>query len=218
MASTALRVRRGLEESIVTGRLRPGDQLDLDDICTEYGCSRTPVREAIQYLSNSGLVKVRPKRGTFVSRLTVRELTERFEVMAELEGLCAALSAHRMSPDVAERMNAHLRDCEAFFEADDVDGYYDANSKFHRAIYAGSGNTFLERQAVALQGRLEVYRRMQLRVGDRLRRSLAEHVEIATAIEAGDRDTARRLARAHVAVQGEEFTELVLSLPGRDLA
>lgn len=101
----------------MTGRFRPGDQLDLDDICAEYGCSRTPVREAIQYLSNSGLVKVRPKRGTFVSRLTVREPTERFEVMAELEGLCAALSAHHMAPEVAERMHTRLRECESFFEA-----------------------------------------------------------------------------------------------------
>lgn len=215
--STAVRVRRGLEESIVGGRYAPGDKLDLDAICTEYGCSRTPVREALQYLSNSGLVRIEPKRGTFVSRLTVRELTERFELMAEMEGLCASLAAHRMSAEQDVRLRAGLEACEQHFLTGDTDGYYDANSEFHQAIYAGAGNAFLARQAIWLQSHLEVYRRLQLRMGDRLSRSLDEHRAIVEAINAGDSDTARRLARAHVAIQGEEYTELVLSLHGRML-
>lgn len=217
MTTTAARVRRGLEESIVAGRFQPGDQLDLDEICADFQCSRTPVREALQYLTDSGLVQVRPKRGTFVSRLTVHELTERFEVMAEFEGLCAALAATRMAPDASERMHAGLERCEHFYGTGDTDGYYDANSEFHRAIYAGSNNHFLEQQALRLQSGLEVYRRLQLRLGDRISRSLAEHRAIAQAIDAGDTETARRLARAHVAIQGEEFTELVLSQRGRAL-
>ncbi|MBF4161351.1 GntR family transcriptional regulator [Nocardioides acrostichi] len=215
--TTAVRVRRGLEESIVTGRLQPGDQLDVDAVCAEYACSRTPVREALHQLAASGLVEVRSKRGTFVSRLTVRELTERFEVMAELEGLCASLAASRMDAQTAALMHTHLAACEERCAADDVDGYYDTNSDFHRAVYAGSGNAFLRRQAELLQSNLEVYRRLQLRVGDRIRRSLAEHRAIADAIAMGDSATARRLAHDHVVVQGDEFTELVIRLQGRVL-
>ena len=201
----------------MSGRLQPGEQLDVDALCTEFACSRTPVREALHQLSTSGLVQVRPKRGTFVARLTVRELTERFEVMAELEGMCAALAAARMSPEVVERMHRHLAACEERCEAGDVDGYYDANSEFHRAIYAGSGNAFLVAQAESLQGMLEVYRRLQLRVGDRIRRSLAEHRAIARAIVDGEADEARTRARDHVMVQGDEFAELVIRLQGRVL-
>lgn len=206
----AVRVRRGLEEAIVAGRYRPGDKLDLTSISAEYGCSRTPIRDALQHLSNSGMVQIRPKHGTFVSRLSVRELAERFEVMADLEGLCAELAARRMLPAAAAEMTAWLEACQRFVQEDDPDGYYDANSRFHRAIYAGSGNEFLRTETEKLQGVLEVYRRLQLRVGDRMVRSLDEHRAIAEAILGHDAETARSLARAHVKIQGDEYTELVL--------
>ncbi|KUG57020.1 AsnC family transcriptional regulator [Kocuria rosea subsp. polaris] len=206
----AVRVRRGLEEAIVAGRYRPGDKLDLTSISAEYGCSRTPIRDALQHLSNSGMVQIRPKHGTFVSRLGVRELAERFEVMADLEGLCAELAARRMPPGTAAEMTAALEACRRFVQEGDPDGYYDANSRFHRAIYAGSGNEFLRAEAEKLQGVLEVYRRLQLRVGDRMARSLDEHRAIAEAVLAHDPETARAQARAHVQIQADEYTELVL--------
>lgn len=206
----AVRVRRGLEEAIVAGRYRPGDKLDLASIAAEYGCSRTPIRDALQHLSNSGMVQIRPKHGTFVSRLGVRELAERFEVMADLEGLCAELAARRMRPEEAAAMNAGLEACRRFVQEGDPDGYYDANSRFHRAVYAGSGNEYLRVEAEKLQGVLEVYRRLQLRVGDRMARSLDEHRAIAEAVLAHDPETARAQARAHVQIQADEYTELVL--------
>lgn len=206
----AVRVRRGLEEAIVAGRYRPGDKLDLTSISAEYGCSRTPIRDALQHLSNSGMVQIRPKYGTFVSRLSVRELAERFEVMADLEGLCAELAARRMPPGAAAEMTAWLEACQRFVREDDPDGYYDANSRFHRAIYAGSGNEFLRAETEKLQGVLEVYRRLQLRVGDRMARSLDEHRAIAEAILGHDAEAARARARAHVKIQGDEYTELVM--------
>ncbi len=206
----AVRVRRGLEEAIVAGRYRPGDKLDLASISAEYGCSRTPIRDALQHLSNSGMVQIRPKHGTFVSRLGVRELAERFEVMADLEGLCAELAARRMRPEDAAAMTAGLEACRRFVQEGDPDGYYDANSRFHRAIYAGSGNEYLRVEAEKLQGVLEVYRRLQLRVGDRMARSLDEHRAIAEAVLAHDPETARAQARAHVQIQADEYTELVL--------
>lgn len=206
----AVRVRRGLEEAIVAGRYRPGDKLDLTSISAEYGCSRTPIRDALQHLSNSGMVQIRPKHGTFVSRLSVRELAERFEVMADLEGLCAELAARRMSPEAAAEMTTWLEACQHFVQAQDPDGYYDANSRFHRAIYAGSGNEFLRAEAEKLQGVLEVYRRLQLRAGDRMARSLDEHRAIAEAVLGHDAETARVRARSHVKIQGNEYTELIL--------
>jgi DNA-binding GntR family transcriptional regulator len=206
----AVRVRRGLEEAIVAGRYRPGDKLDLTSISAEYGCSRTPIRDALQHLSNSGMVQIRPKHGTFVSRLSVRELAERFEVMADLEGLCAELAARRMPPETAAEMTTWLEACQGFVQADDPDGYYDANSHFHRAVYAGSGNEFLRAEAEKLQGVLEVYRRLQLRAGDRMARSLDEHRAIAEAVLNHDAETARARARAHVTIQADEYTELVL--------
>ncbi|MGR3200011.1 MAG: GntR family transcriptional regulator, partial [Paracoccus sp. (in: a-proteobacteria)] len=92
---TAHRIRLALENAIVDGRYLPGQKIDPDAIAQDYGCSRTPVREALQALEASGLLIVQPKRGTFVAKLGVSELMERFELMAEMEAFCARLACRR---------------------------------------------------------------------------------------------------------------------------
>ena len=79
------------------GKFLPCERLDTEALAMRFGCSRTPIREALQALEGSGLVSVRAKRGTFVTKLGVPELAERFEVMAELEAMCTRLAARRAS-------------------------------------------------------------------------------------------------------------------------
>jgi DNA-binding FadR family transcriptional regulator len=83
---------------------------------------------------------------------------------------------------------------------------------FHRTIYAGSHNEFLTEQAVALHRRLSPYRRLQLRVRDRISNSFSEHEAIVAAIIAGNEELTAQLLREHVHVQGQRFADLVASL------
>lgn len=103
-----VRIREALEDAIVSGRFAPGARLDPEALAREFDCSRTPIREALQQLEASGLVRVAAKRGTFVSEWTVDELAERFEVMAELEAICARLAARRITEaELTELEAAH---------------------------------------------------------------------------------------------------------------
>ena len=106
--SRVQRVRDELEDDIVNGRMAPGDQVHLEALVQRFGVSRTPVREALQQLEASGLVVVVPKRGTYVAQVGMTELIQMFEVMAELEALCASLAARRVQPAaLAEIAEAH---------------------------------------------------------------------------------------------------------------
>ncbi|MFE1168501.1 GntR family transcriptional regulator [Nocardiopsis sp. NPDC058789] len=203
------RVRDALENAVVEGRYRPGERLDPARLEREFGCSRTPIREALQALERSGLVQIRPKQGTYVTELGVSELAERFEVMAELEGMAARLCARRIERESMGRLEHTLRACERQATAGDADGYYYANADFHGVVYEACGNEYLRQQAQALKRVLQPYRRLQLRVPDRMRRSLAEHRAIADAIVAGDAEAAENAARDHVLVQVKEFSQLV---------
>ncbi|WP_037857583.1 GntR family transcriptional regulator [Streptomyces sp. NRRL S-340] len=205
----AQRVRDALENAVVDGHYRPGERLDPAQLEREFGCSRTPVREALQALERSGLVQIRPKQGTYVTELSVSELAERFEVMAELEGMAARLSARRIEREALDGLEGALRECEIHAAAGDADRYYYANARFHGIVYDSCGNEYLRRQAHALKRVLQPYRRLQLRVPDRIRRSLAEHREIADAIARGDAERAENAARDHVLVQVKEFSQLV---------
>ncbi|MDF4248907.1 MULTISPECIES: GntR family transcriptional regulator [unclassified Streptomyces] len=203
------RVRDALENAVVDGRYRPGERLDPARLEREFGCSRTPVREALQALERSGLVQIRAKQGTYVTELSVSELAERFEVMAELEGMAARLSARRIEQEALDELGHALRECEVHALAGDADRYYYANACFHGIVYDSCGNEYLRQQVHALKRVLQPYRRLQLRVPDRMRRSLTEHRRIAEAIASGDAETAENAARDHVLVQVKEFSQLI---------
>ena len=201
----AVRIREALENAIVDGRFPPGARLDPAALAREFDCSRTPIREALQQLEASGLVRVAAKRGTFVSEWSVAELAERFEVMAELEAMCARLAARRITAAGLAALEAAHEDCRRRAEAGDIDAYYAANSEFHACIYRATHNAFLEREASRLHAVLQPYRRMQLQVRNRMARSFAEHDAVIAAILAGDAKTAEAEMRAHMEHYAEVF-------------
>jgi DNA-binding GntR family transcriptional regulator len=102
--------------------------------------------------------------------------------------------------------------CEALCQRHDPDGYYHQNEAFHHAIYEGSHNSFLAEQASALHRRLGPYRRLQMRVRDRIATSCAEHRQIVAAILEGNGEKAAELLREHVLVGAGKFTDLMASL------
>jgi DNA-binding GntR family transcriptional regulator len=205
-------LRETIEEQIATGELPPGCALDEATLAEQHGVSRTPVREALIQLAAEGLIEIRPRRGAVVTSIGPGRLLEMFEVMAELEAMCARLAARRMSAaERADLLAAHQA-CEAARTDQDSDAYFYCNERFHAAIYAGSHNAFLSEQAQQLQRRLRPYRRLQLRVRNRISTSFAEHETIVNAILAGDANKASAALRDHVVVQGERFGDLLASL------
>lgn len=210
--SNTLRIRRALEDAIVEGRLLPGTRLDPEALETEFACSRTPLREAFQQLEASGLVRVMPKRGTFVSQWTPEELAERFEVMAEIEAACGRLAARRLTNAELAEFRAIHDECRHLAQTGQVEAYYARNSDFHHCLYRATHNAFLTQEAARLHAMLQPYRRMQLQVRHRMGRSFAEHDAIVAAVTAGDGEAAARALYDHVIVQGDRFHDLIAVL------
>lgn len=206
------RLRETIEEEVATGQLKPGTHLDEVELAERFGVSRTPIREALSLLAGEGLLEIRPRRGAVVAQASPQRLVEMFDVMAELEAMCARLAARRLDEqDLQAMAEAHTR-CEEAVKAKDPDAYFYANEDFHMALYGASHNAFLVEQARALQRKLRPYRRLQLRVRNRLQHSLSEHEAIMNALREGDANGAVHAARCHVVVQGERFGDLLAGL------
>ncbi|MBP0615000.1 GntR family transcriptional regulator [Jiella sp. KSK16Y-1] len=208
-------IREILEQEIVTGERSAGERLDEQAVAGRFGVSRTPVREAINQLASAGLVELIPNRGAFVRETGLADLVEMFEVMAEMEAMAGRLAARRIDAAGRAKLQVALLACEsaAARDADDAsDAYYYENERFHEAIYDACGNRFLAGEARRLHQRLKAFRRLQLRVPQRMRQSLAEHRRIVAAIEASDGERAEAELKAHITVQGERFADLVASL------
>jgi DNA-binding GntR family transcriptional regulator len=201
-----------IEERIVTGVYPPGTRLDEQELASTFGVSRTPVREALIQLASVGMIEIRPRRGATVPEIGADRVCEMFGVMAELEAMCGRLAARRITPGEQEALQEAHRSCEAARDANTPDVYYQLNEIFHQRIYEASHNGFLAEQAAALHRRLRPYRRLQLRVRNRMATSFDEHQAIVNAIVKGDSEQAAKLLRSHVTVQGERFADLVATL------
>ncbi len=201
-------LKEQIEEDIVTGALRPGERLDEQSLALRFNVSRTPIREALAQLASAGLITSHLHRGSFVARLDVRDIVERFEMMAALEGMCARLAARRITPGERDAMREALAACVRAASGE-PDAYSGENDNFHEAIYEASHNSFLSEQAKQLCRRLRPYRRLQLRLPGRLDASVAEHRQIMEAILEGDGCLAEQLLKDHVLIQGDRMTDFV---------
>lgn len=196
--SQADRIRHKIEDDILTFRLKPGERLDESKLAEQYGTSRTPVREALRQLSSNGLIEIRPHKGAIVSKLSIRDLIELFEVMAELEGACGRLAAKAsLTSDINAIAKLH-EISRTYVEANDLESYAKAGADFHTAIYYASHNTCLIKMAVGVRNRIAPHRRLQLEQVNRLATSFQEHEKILNAIREGQPDLADKLLQNHI--------------------
>ncbi|MFD0858055.1 GntR family transcriptional regulator [Roseovarius aquimarinus] len=201
-----------IEELVFDGTYPDGTRLDENALAERFGVSRTPIREALQKLVQSGLAAQLPRRGVFVRQPGPVELIEMFEVMAELEAAAARLAARRITDDALAELGRANALCAKAVEENAPGAYYAENERFHQIIYAQSGNGFLRAEAEKLHRRLRPFRRQQLRLRGRLAQSMAEHESIVAALTRGDGPGAADAMRGHIAVQGEKFHYLMSSL------
>ena len=205
------KIRDSLEQRIVEGELGNGKRLDETELSGFYGVSRTPVREALQRLAESGLAEQLPRRGTFVRSPSLSQLVEMFEVMAELECMAIRLAARRATTNDIDALEKDNETCRAAVAANDTKKYYEVNARLHGRIYQMSGNSFLAVEARRLHDRLRPFRRLQLRVRGRMEESMAEHDIILAALRDGNADRAMETMKKHITIVGVRFNDLVSS-------
>lgn len=200
-------VRLRLAADIVDGRLAPGMPLDETEVAARYGVSRTPLREAIRDLAAMGLVEIRPHRSAMVTRPSPEQIRQMFDVMAELEALCASLSAIHMSPAERRFLQSVHNDLAAILKEDDPSRYHVVNERFHASVYAGSHNAYLIELTMATRKRLSPFRQAQFLTAGRLARSYAEHELILTAIMQGDKYSAAKAMRDHILTVEDSYEQ-----------
>ncbi len=187
---------QALAKDIVSGKVKPGQRLDEPSVCRTFAVSRTPVREALRRLSGTGLVEVTPRRSVTVARIDVAQLTDMYEALAEFEGLCARLSADRMTALEKKRLellNANRKSKMANGGQD----FAVLNTEFHESIYQGSHSPSIAGVTRNFRQRIAPFRVLQFVPGKR-EHSFREHDDIVRAILASDSERTYRIMRDHV--------------------
>jgi DNA-binding GntR family transcriptional regulator len=198
-------VFHALVKDILSGALEPGARLDEPGICRKFRVSRTPIREALRRLSGTGLVDVTPRKGVNVARIDVEQLNNMFEALAEFEGLCARLSAVRMTALEKRRLGVLNGDRQKRIAEGHKD-FVGLNNEFHEAIYQGAHNPSIASVTRNFRQRLAPFRALQF-VPGQTEFSFHEHDKIVRAIINSDDERAYSLMREHVIGTGLQVIE-----------
>jgi DNA-binding GntR family transcriptional regulator len=177
---------RSIADMIVTGVMFPGEKLEEIALAARFEVSRTPVREALRELGAMGLVEREPNRSAVVMNVTEAHLHSMFEAMAELEGVCARLSAERMTAEERRALDMEHRASMRLVHSGAPEDYSAYNTEFHNRLYRGAHNNHLLELAMQTRARLAPFRRAQFRLSGRLTKSYEEHDRIVTAILRAD--------------------------------
>lgn len=207
--SLASDIAKRMEEEILRGRARPGSRLDERELSERYQVSRTPIREALQRLSASGLAVARGRQGLQVAQMSVTDLVDALSVVAELEALACVQASRRITPEQSEALRlAHIA-CGKAAEAGNIDAFYDANIDFHNSIAEACHNRVLQEELRRLSLKTAPYRRTITSQPGRMISSQAEHEQILQAILNNDPASANAVMRNHLSVLSDSIADFL---------
>ena len=202
-----------VEESILKGQLKPGDQLPAErDLAQRFGVSRTAVREAVKTLREKGLVEAYSGRGTFVTDGTSQAIRQSLDLMIRInqqEG-SANLAELRLvlEPEIAglaatrieEQLLSSMREAVAVMDRNlhDPDAYVEADLDFHLALAEAAGNPLILSLLDSIVGLLREQRSRIFDVDGGPERGQVHHKCILATIEQRNPEAARAAMRAHL--------------------
>jgi DNA-binding GntR family transcriptional regulator len=199
-------VAEQLRGRILAHSLAPGSWIDEQALASEYGISRTPLREALKVLAAEGLVTMKLRRGAYVTEVSARDLAEVFHLLALLESDAAQVVAGQATPQqLAELQSIHLELEDAI---DDRDRFFAANERFHMRLLEMADNRWRIQLVTDLRKVMKLNRHNSLLKQGRLQASLKEHRQIMAALKARNAERARALMQHHLEA-GREAASVV---------
>lgn len=200
--STDLSVRQRLHDvlrqAIIRMVLAPGQALSEKEIADLFTVSRQPVREAFIRLSESGLVDVRPQRGTYVVRISRQAVLEARFIRESLEVAIALEAANCSLPSsVLMELNELIERQRSCIERQDHDRFFFLDEMFHRTLAISTGQTMAWNVIEDVKAQLDRVRYLSIPDSTPIPKLADQHQAIVDAIAAGDTKAAEQAMSIH---------------------
>ncbi|MEV4179714.1 GntR family transcriptional regulator [Nonomuraea sp. NPDC049709] len=203
--SIADQLYRILCDRITGGTYAPGVRLDPQAVATEFGVSRTPVREALARLEHDQLIVTRPRSGTFVARPGVTDVHEVCQLRKGIEWVATGIAAASMSLERIADLRGEAVEALRQAERGDYEPFFASDSRLHNEIVAATGNARLIKARSSTEPFVQWLRVLGATGPHRIAGSTRRHLEILDAMAARDADGAQRAAAVHLD-EVEEWT------------
>lgn len=208
--SNTAKAQETLREMIFAGDLMPGSTYLEAELAQLLGMSRTPVREAALRLESQGLLEVRPRHGVRITPISPEDMEEIYEILTELEGLCAEKAADaNHPPEEVEALEVAMRQMDDALAAEDRLAWAAADEAFHRALIRLGHNQRAEMIFDMFNDQVRRARAVTLWLRPLPVKSNEAHRAVCDAILRCDPDAAGRLHREHRRQARELLTDLL---------
>jgi DNA-binding GntR family transcriptional regulator len=186
-----------LRDTVISGRLRPGERLNEVELANALGISRGPLREAIQRLHSERLLTTVPNRGAFVRVITPAELSHLYEVRIALESHALRLAAKNADAGEIDELN---RVIDAAHSVPVPETPYPPDPDFHQRLIALTNNEALAEAAGDVRRQIGLARARTSTLTDphRAEGARAEHREITDQLARRRGDAAAKALERHL--------------------
>lgn len=189
-----VRIASALRNALLAGEYKSGEELSLTEVASQFGVSRTPVREAFQALAAEGFLKLRMNKGAIVVGISEKMIREHYEMRQLLEGEAVARVA-RIRPDISHLL-ALQAEAELHTEDLGADEYRRYNQLIHTTLWELADNSKLYSYLSGLWNGPSVGKFVPTR--EHQQKSILEHRIILNYIQNGDAEGGRHAMEKHV--------------------
>lgn len=188
-------VHESLRADILARRSEPGQRLDVPGLAQRFRTSQMPVRQAIGRLADAGLVDVKPRSGSYVTRLDVKEISQTFDVRRALEQLAAESAVRNVTAEDLQTLESLVEGIDAAVLVGDTERHDQLNSEFHDRLIRLSGNDKLVQIYEDLNAHIKIAR-IHLETRDWAQRTELERIEHRAILDALHRRDESELSTA----------------------
>lgn len=203
-----------LRESILCGNLVPGDTLHESELTKRFGTSRSPVREALLYLEQEGLLHTVPKMGTFVTGIDPIQLKQALFIRSALEIANIELLCQTITPEQVERLRENVRLQKFLLREGDYSLIYNSFDEFHLLLCEFNGLPrvweIVRKEKISLD-RLHAIEKKHM---PRMQVLYEQHGAIVEALAERDRNLCVELIQSHADLDFEAKSVLAGSMEG----
>lgn len=204
-----------IKDSVISGRLKPGERVPEQEIAESFGISRTPIREAFRQLESEGFITVTPRKGAVVSPITDKDVSEFYEIKSLLEGYAAKTACATLTPKDIKRLESLNAQMEKCAEKGDFKGFFRLDNQFHDTFLKSCGNEKLCALVHQIVQQFERFRVTALSLPGRMADSVRQHREIIEAFREGRSTVVEGLVRANAEKGRDILVEEISREKGR---
>lgn len=202
-------IANDLRERILSGELAEGETIRQEALAEDYDVSRMPIREALKRLDAEGLLQLTTNRGALVTKHSLEEIGEIFDlrILIEVDLFRRAIPA-MTSTDFAHAEEL-LTQMDESYDADDVGRWGALNFKFHSALYAASGRKLTHDLLQSINLHSDRYVRMHLSVMEQREPAKEDHRRLLSLARSGETEEACALLAEHIRRTKDQLLEMV---------